>query len=96
MTQIVTAVYENGVLRPLETLDLKEHDTVRLQILPRDNPNARALAALIAAGLVLPRPDDAALAEADDISDEQLRHMAEELGSLGPISTYIIEDRGEN
>ena len=97
MAQIVDAVYENGVLRPLQTLDLQEHDTVRLQILPNDttHPNARALAALIAAGLVLPRLDDTPLADEDDISDEQLQHLAEELGALGPVSTYIIEDRGE-
>ena len=94
MTQIISAVYENGVLRPLETLDLKEHDTVRLQILPKDNPNARALAALIAAGLMLPRVDAPEPAE-EDISDEQRQKIADELGALGPVSTYIIEDRGE-
>lgn len=93
MTQIISAVYENGVLRPLETLDLEEHDTVRLQILPKDNPKARALAALIAAGLVLPRQDDPEPAEA--FSDEQRQKIADALGELGPVSTYIIEERGE-
>ncbi|MEJ2554854.1 MAG: antitoxin family protein, partial [Anaerolineae bacterium] len=32
MTETVTAVYENGVLRPLRPLKLRERQTVRLQI----------------------------------------------------------------
>jgi hypothetical protein len=95
MIQIVTAIYEKGVLRPLQPVDLQEHDTVRIQILPENNPNARAWAALIAAGIVLPRQDGPEPAGEDDVSDEQLQQIAEELGALGPVSTYIIEDRGE-
>ena len=34
MTEIITAVYENGVLRPLSPLSLREHQTVRIQVLP--------------------------------------------------------------
>ena len=30
----ISTVYENGVLRPLEPLDLGEHQTVQVQILP--------------------------------------------------------------
>jgi predicted DNA-binding antitoxin AbrB/MazE fold protein len=33
-TKTISAVYENGVLRPLERLDLEEHQTVSLHILP--------------------------------------------------------------
>ena len=36
MAEIVTAVYERGVLRPLQPLDLREHQTVRLQVLPEE------------------------------------------------------------
>jgi len=33
MTEIVTAVYEKGILRPLQPLKLRERQTVRIQIL---------------------------------------------------------------
>jgi predicted DNA-binding antitoxin AbrB/MazE fold protein len=33
MAEIVTAVYEKGLLRPLSPLKLNEHQTVRIQIL---------------------------------------------------------------
>jgi predicted DNA-binding antitoxin AbrB/MazE fold protein len=32
MTQIVRAVYENGVLRPLEKLVLREHEQVQISV----------------------------------------------------------------
>ena len=34
--EIVTAVYERGVLRPLQPLDLQEQQKVRIQILPEE------------------------------------------------------------
>jgi predicted DNA-binding antitoxin AbrB/MazE fold protein len=35
MTLTVEAVYENGVLKPVQPLPLKEHEQVRLTIHPR-------------------------------------------------------------
>lgn len=32
MTQVIRAVYENGVLRPLEHLDLAEHEQVTVHV----------------------------------------------------------------
>jgi len=32
MTRVVEAIYENGMLKPLETLDLPEHQHVRITI----------------------------------------------------------------
>jgi predicted DNA-binding antitoxin AbrB/MazE fold protein len=32
MTQIVEAIYENGLLRPLEAIHLSEHEKVRVTI----------------------------------------------------------------
>jgi predicted DNA-binding antitoxin AbrB/MazE fold protein len=34
MVEIVTVVYEKGLLRPLSPMKLNEHQTVRIQILP--------------------------------------------------------------
>jgi len=33
MAEIVTAVYEKGMLRPLQPLNLRERQTVRIQVL---------------------------------------------------------------
>ena len=53
MAETVTAVYENGVLRPLRPLKLRERQTVRLQIVPEeptDNEEEAAIQLLIEAG----------------------------------------------
>ena len=34
MTQIIDAIYENGVLRPLQPLDIQEHAKVRVIVEP--------------------------------------------------------------
>ena len=34
MSQIINAIYEEGVLKPLEPLDIKEHTKVRIIIEP--------------------------------------------------------------
>src|ERR671932_820579 len=39
MPEIITAIYENGVLRPLSPLPLQEHQTVRIQVLPEGSSN---------------------------------------------------------
>ncbi len=42
MTRLLTAVYENGVFRPLEDPGLEEHQKVRVEILaePETSPEA--------------------------------------------------------
>lgn len=42
MAITVEAVYENGVLKPVESLPLKEHERVLLRIQPGDTPLLRA------------------------------------------------------
>lgn len=37
MNQIIDAIYEEGVLKPLERLDIKEHTKVRIIIEPEKN-----------------------------------------------------------
>ena len=53
MSQIVTAVYENGVLRPLQPLPLVEHQMIRLQLLPEapNNPVDEIIDLMVTAGL---------------------------------------------
>src|SRR3972149_6486227 len=55
MGEIVKAVYENGILRPLKPLNLREHQTVRVQVLSDEaakDEGAEAVRVLVAAGLI--------------------------------------------
>lgn len=58
MSEIITAIYENGVLHPLTPLPLQEHSCVRLQILTEDPATdaEQVVQSLVAAGLVTPPP----------------------------------------
>jgi predicted DNA-binding antitoxin AbrB/MazE fold protein len=42
MTLTVEAIYENGVLKPIQPLPLKEHDKVRITVEQEDSPLIRA------------------------------------------------------
>lgn len=59
MAKIVTAVYEKGVLRPLQPLGLEERQRVQLQVLPEEpveDEGERAIRILVAAGPLTPPP----------------------------------------
>jgi len=102
----ITAVYEKGVLRPMQRLNLRERQKVQIQILPqepKDLPEAdaegeqeleRILQSLVDAGLLTPPADHS---ELEPISEQERRELAEELGQAPgkPLSEIIIEDRGE-
>lgn len=36
MSQLINAIYENGVFKPLEKVKVKEHEKVEIKILSRD------------------------------------------------------------
>jgi predicted DNA-binding antitoxin AbrB/MazE fold protein len=96
MSEIVTAIYENGLLRPLRPLMLREHQTVRLQVLPEESAgdSGQVVEALAAAGILTPPPGHPDVAP---ISEEELHELAETLGRTSgkPLSEIIIEERGE-
>ena len=65
----VTAVYEEGVLRPMQRLNLREKQTVQIQILQEPNESLdaeeeseeemnRILESLVEAGILTPPPGD--------------------------------------
>ena len=94
MAEIVTAVYEKGVLRPLQPLNLEERQMVRLQVLPEetDNEVEKVIQALVEAGLLTPPLGHS---DIDPISEEERRELAEILGQAPgkPLSEIIIEER---
>jgi predicted DNA-binding antitoxin AbrB/MazE fold protein len=93
----ITAVFENGVLRPLSPLTLGEGQQVRLQVLPElsiaEDELAIALQPLVTSGLLINPPSNS---QVSDVSEAELRQMVESLKSdEKPLSEIIIEDRGE-
>ena len=97
MSETVKAVYENGVLRPLRPLKLRERQTVRLQIVPEeltDIEDEAAIRMLVEAGTLTPPPGRS---DVEPISEEERRELADRLGRAPgkPLSEIIIEDRGE-
>ena len=96
MGEIVTAVYRNGALYPLQALNLKESEEVRIQVLHQD-PSAdlddAALRALAAAGLITPPAGHSAV----PVMPAQKRiRLARKLGGAPgkPLSEIIIDERG--
>jgi predicted DNA-binding antitoxin AbrB/MazE fold protein len=97
--EIVTAVYEKGMLRPLQPLNLRERQTVRIQVLQAElaeaeNEYETAIRALVAEGLLTPPPGHS---DVPPISEQERLELADRLGNAPgkPLSEIIIEDRGE-
>lgn len=96
MPETITAIYENGVLRPLTPLPLQEHQTVQIQILPEDSATQleRISQSLAAAGLVTPPPNRS---DVEPVCEATWQELTEKLKAIPgkPLSEIIIEDRGE-
>lgn len=105
-TVTVTAVYEKGILRPVQRLNLREKQTVQIQILlPESNElpdiateaeqeNKRIIQSLVDAGILTP---PAGQTDVEPMTEPERRALAEEMGRMPgkPLSEIIIEDRGE-
>lgn len=98
MLEVVTVVYEKGVLRPLTPLNLPERQTLRIQILaePPDVEAKEVLELLVKAGLIN-IPDRPTPPPPDPVSEAERRQLAERLGQAPgkPLSEIVIEDRGK-
>ena len=97
MNEIVTAIYENGILRPLQPLQLREHQTVRLQLLPQEVDEAEEIIQLmVEAGLMRSRPASGPPPR-DPVSDAERQELARIAGQTPgpPLSEIVIEERGE-
>jgi predicted DNA-binding antitoxin AbrB/MazE fold protein len=97
MTRKVPAIYENGVLRPLQPLTLPERTRVQVQIqeLSEINDTAshrRAVSsALVAAGLS--REATASAPPTSKLADERRDALAYRFAEKGPVSTLIVAER---
>jgi len=104
MIETVRAIYEKGLLRPLQPLNLRERQTVRIQIMPEEparpeeptDEGERLVQRLVAAGLMRPRPK-IETPPPDPVSEQERRRLADIMGQAPgkPLSEIIIEERGE-
>jgi predicted DNA-binding antitoxin AbrB/MazE fold protein len=96
MVNMITAVYENGVLRPLNPLPLREKQKVQAQILPLPSSDElkEVIQSLVATGVLTP---PAGHSEIVPPSYEERLRLAARLGQamIRPLSEVIIEERNE-
>jgi predicted DNA-binding antitoxin AbrB/MazE fold protein len=96
MNQMITAIYENGVLRPLTPLDLPDHTEVRIQVEttpehPEAETHRRAVDdALTAAGLLTPWAVDQAAFR--PLSDSDRDALPRRIPAGRPLSQIILEE----
>lgn len=99
MGEVITAVYEKGALYPLTPLKLREHQRVRVQVMPESAPEeetarARVERILSAAGMLQAPPQEAT--PLAPVSEEARQALAERLGRAPgkTAAEMVIEDRG--
>nr|VFJ63866.1 MAG: Protein of unknown function DUF104 [Candidatus Kentron sp. DK] len=93
--QSITAIYEHGLLRPLEPLTLPENRKVRIQVLPESAANKHdpVIQSLVARGMVT-LPSNSS--NPPLLSETERQELAEALARSAkkPLSEIVIEDRG--
>ncbi len=98
MAEIVTAVYEKGILRPLQPLKLRERQKVRIQVLPEELSAREEWEAMVQslrhARLTSPLADTL-LQQAAPVSPARRAELAQALAVGKPLSEIIIEERAE-
>ena len=97
MGDITSAVYRGGALYPLQPLDLRENEEVRIQVLPQDvstDLDDTALRSLAAAGLIT---QPAGHSTVPAMSAQKRVRLARRLGNAPgrPLSEMIIDERGD-
>lgn len=87
---MVRAIYEGGMLRLLEPLDLPEGQAVNIEVEPMSEREALKVI-LSDMPIRWSNPEDDTDAWTEDMADE----IAEAFNGLKPLSEIIIEERGE-
>jgi len=104
MTETITAIYEKGVLRPLQPLNLREQQRVRIQIVSKeiaDQENTKdeiqaLIQRLVAKGWMGSNAEGGTLPP-DPVSEKERNRLADLMGQAPgkPLSEIVIEERGE-
>lgn len=94
MGQAITAMYEQGILRPLMPLRLKDRSLVQIQVvsepLVEGTEREETLRVLIEAGVIRPHPPAPPRVPVDEV---RLAAARRALGAAGPLSELIIAER---
>ena len=93
--QTVTAIYQNGVLRPLVSLDLPENSEVELEVkVIESKQDSRAAIGelLVQKGLSLRKKK---IESKQNLSPEERERLAEIFAAPQPLGEIISEDREE-
>lgn len=102
MPETITAIYENGVFRPLSPLLLNDGQTVQITIVAEvsqeelKDDREKSMIKLMAAGMRLPKKQGK-LDRAELIKRaQQWRELMQKMEPLPgkPLSEIVIEDRG--
>jgi len=101
MNQTITAIYANGVLRPLTPLELEDQAQVELEVrsvksaksAPPDE-RRQIIEALAQAGLLANAPALYPIPE-EPVSEEEEEELAHIFAGEKPLSEIIIEERQE-
>ena len=96
MSQNIQAIYENGILRPLQTLDLPENKTVTITVLDEISNSEETILekadrVLREAGLISPLKFP--VTEKDILSEEERKRLGKLFSGEKPLGDYIDEDR---
>jgi predicted DNA-binding antitoxin AbrB/MazE fold protein len=94
MPETITAIYENGVLRPLSPLSLNDGETVQITIVAEVSQRQKSMIKMITEGQLVPLPTKQF--KLDAAAEQKRRELFEKLkGRVGkPLSEIVIEDRG--
>lgn len=101
MSQTITAIYANGVLRPLTPLELEDQSQVELEVrsvksaesMPSEE-RQRIIEALAHAGLLANAPALFPITE-EPVPEEEEEELAQIFAGEKPLSEIIIEERQE-
>jgi predicted DNA-binding antitoxin AbrB/MazE fold protein len=96
MNRTITAIYENGILRPLSPLDLPEQSQVELDVRQVVAPSKSAKRrqvheVLVSAGLVSAISET--VSAENQISSGRRKELAEIFSSEKPLAELISEER---
>lgn len=104
MSQTITAIYADGVLRPLAPLELENQTQVELEVYPVKDPaptpaanyeeRKRIIEAMAKAGLLANTPALSFSTE-EIISEAEEEELAQVFAGEKPLSEIIIEERQE-
>ncbi len=94
MSQNIQAVYENGILRPLQPLDLPENETVNITVLDEvsneeETHRDKVSRVLREAGLT----SQMKFPNAKKLSDEERKRLGKLFSGEKSLGEYIAEDR---